>query len=80
MKSTHFMISRATTTLIIHFISFFHFSHSPAATTLNQVTTIIMMARKKANAFIADKITNSTELFHIIASVNHQIPSCQVVN
>jgi hypothetical protein len=80
MKSTHFIINKATTTFIIHFISFFHFSHSQAATTLNQVTTIIIIAKKNANALIADKITNKTEFFQTNASVTHASPVSHLVN
>jgi hypothetical protein len=79
MKSTHFMINNATTTFIIHLISFFHFSHSQAATTLNHVTTIIMIAKKNAKALIAERITNNTDFSQIKASVTHAIPVCHVV-
>jgi hypothetical protein len=82
MKSTHFIINNATTTFIIHFTSFFHFSQSHAAITLNQVSTIMIMAKKNAKALTAERITNSTQFFlQTKASSNHSIPCCcQVVN
>jgi hypothetical protein len=76
MKSTHFIINKATTTFIIHFTSFFHFSQSHAAITLNHVKTIIIMAKKNANALIAESITNNTHFFQINDCVTHSIPVC----
>ena len=75
MKSTHFITSKATTTFIIHFTSFFHFSHSHAAITLNHVNTIIIIAKKNAKAFTAERITNNTHFFQINVSSTHLIPS-----
>jgi hypothetical protein len=74
MKSTHFIINKATTTFIIHFTSFFHFSQSHAAITLNHVKTIIIMAKKNANALIAESITNNTHFFQMNDCVTHSIP------
>ena len=71
-KSTHFIISNETTTFIIHFTNFFHLSHSHAAITLNHVTTVMIIAKKKANALTADKTTKNT--LHIRESVNHPRP------
>jgi hypothetical protein len=80
MKSTHFITNNATTTLINHLKSFFHLSPSPAAMTLNQVTTIMIIAKKNANALIADRITKNTDHSHIIEFVNHSRPSFHAVN
>ena len=73
MKSTHLITSKATTTLIIHLTSFFHFSHSHADITLNPVTSIIIIAKKNAAALTADNTLNITELFQISAFVTHDI-------
>ena len=69
------MITNATTTFINHFTNFFHFSHSQAEITLNQVTTIIIIAKKKANTLTTDKILNKTESFQTKASLTHSMPS-----
>ncbi len=69
MKSTHLIINNATITFINHLTNFFHFSHSHAAITLNQVTTVIIIARKKANALIAESTKKNT--FQMRELVNH---------
>jgi hypothetical protein len=81
MKSTHLIINNATTTFNTHFSNFLDFSHSPAAITLNHVITIIITAKKNANALIAERITKNTDFFHIRDCVTQPIPSCaQTVN
>jgi hypothetical protein len=40
----------------------------------------MIIAKKKAKALIADKITNNTEFFQIKASVTHAIPVSHFVN
>ena len=64
------MINKATTTFISHLTSFFHFSHSHAAITLNHVITIIIIAKKNAKAFNAESTTKNTLC---AASSNHSI-------
>jgi hypothetical protein len=39
----------------------------------------MIIAKKNANAFIAERITNNTEFFQINASVTHAIPGCHAV-
>jgi hypothetical protein len=79
MKSIHLMTNKAATTFMSHFTSFFHFSHSPAAITLNPVITVIIIAKKNAAAFIAESTKKNT--FPINESVNHLIPvSAHIVN
>ncbi|MBO7095101.1 hypothetical protein J6V86_02820 [bacterium] len=70
------IIISAKTTFIIHFVSFFHFSHSHAAITLNQVITNIMIAKKKAKAFNAESTTKN---IHLVALVTHCIQSPSIV-
>jgi hypothetical protein len=40
----------------------------------------MIIAKKKAKALIADKITNNTEFSQIKASVTHSIPVFHLVN
>jgi len=65
------IISKATTTLISHFTSFFHFSPSPAHITLIQVITIIIIAKKNAAALRADNTKKNTDHSQIKAPVTH---------
>ena len=62
---------------MIPFTNFFHFSHSHAAITLNQVITNIIIAKKNAKAFSAERTTKNT---HFVATATAHIQSHSFVN